>query len=149
MKKNKIYMIIGGLLIASGITAAIVNTVRGNALAAEIRKRLKSGTNQYGDYRDVAIKPGFNSTYWKQGANSLIEWANVRAMATKLHNAIGLIYNDYPVIVNIFSSLRNQTELSQLAYIYETDKKTNLFEEISKFKTDKANEVSQILSNLK
>ena len=142
-------MIVGGILIATGLTVAIVNNVRGNALAAEIRKRLREGTKQYGDYRDVQAKPGFNSSYWKEGVNALLEWSNVRSLATKLHDAIGLIYNDYSVIISVFSSLKNQTQLSQLAYIYETDKKTNLFTEISKFKTDKANEVSQLLSTLK
>lgn len=152
-------LIIGGIVVVAGvwISVAVVNRRReardqkAVAFFSELQRDLAPDT------AGLSENKAFDIRYWETTSKKLgkpiymLTVAAAKAYASDVRNGFGWIFNDNDKIKSVFRALKDQVQVSQMAYQYYLNNpdKINLIDDLkSKMNKDRLGEVLAIVKKM-
>ena len=156
--KAKIILGVSSTIVVGAVTYGLIKKSINKKLIREIHRVLDSSEGEYGDVQDLYKSNAFDEQYWERAGteNNMLEHRDARILANDIYKAFGgatrslFTNDDEEGIYGAFKKMKNQVQVSQVAYQYRIISGKSLLGNISSFlSVEEANKVSTMVSNLK
>jgi len=157
-KRAKIILGVSSGIVVGAITYGVFKKSINEKLIREIHRVLDTSEGEFGDYQDLHKSDAFDEQYWERAGtkDNMLEHRDARILARDIYNAFGgagrswLTDDDEEGVYGAFKKMKNQIQVSQVAYQYKILSGKSLLGNISSYLSEEeANKVSTMVGNLR
>lgn len=125
MTRPQTYALIGGLLLAGGVTYGMAKRGRNKKLIQAIYDVLDT-TGGSGTTADMAYFGAFDPNYWIDKPGQMSE-SDATRLASQIHDAWGFWDDDEDAVYGALNAAKNWVQISQVTYAYNQEYGKDLF----------------------